>query len=63
MNENEIREMRDKITKMKQQINDLIGEVKIEVCDKICRYTNDPTKSLLQEELDVYCESCPLNKL
>lgn len=44
-------------------LQETIEEVKEEICDYYCKYTSDLYKSLLQEQVDLRCKTCPLNRL
>ncbi len=47
------------------QIDRIIEEVKIEICDNYCRYTKewDEEKEGIELYASEICEKCPLNRL
>lgn len=42
-------------------ITEQIEKVKEEICDKYCRYVYD--EEINQDDLELQCNNCPLNKL
>ena len=46
---------------MEKTVNEIIEEVKCEICDKYCRYPFEIEDE--EELLKFYCENCPLGRL
>lgn len=42
-------------------ITEQLSKVREDVCDKYCKYVYD--EEITQEDLEMYCKNCPINKL
>lgn len=43
-----------------KSVTELIEEVREEICDKYCKYSD---RGLSDDEIEELCTNCPLNKL
>ncbi len=46
-----------------KNVQKIIEEVKGEMCDHYCKYTDESYKALEQDQVYEKCETCPLNRL
>lgn len=47
---------------MMEKVTEVIEEVKDEICNSICKYSDDQGLSY-DDLMKLHCEECPLNKL
>lgn len=48
---------------MEQTATQIIEQVKDDMCNHYCKYTDDSYASLEQDEVYEKCEECPLNRI